>query len=81
MSALCDLLTGMTDKPVMDMTGLSRNYQLALDLSPEEMLGGMARSQGLAFGPGGKLGLRLDARKASVETVLVHRLEKIPTEN
>jgi hypothetical protein len=53
MSALYDLLAGMTDKPVVDMTGLSGNYQLALDVSPEEMFGGMARSQGITFGPVG----------------------------
>jgi uncharacterized protein (TIGR03435 family) len=53
MAGFADLLTGMTDRPVVDMTGLSGNYQVALDASPEELIGGMARAQGLPFGPGG----------------------------
>jgi len=104
MAGLSDLLTPMTDRPVLDRTGLTGNYQVALDLSPEEMFGGMARTQGLPFGPGGgpggtqadgasdpsggavlaslaKLGLKLDARKAPVETIVVDHLEKTPTEN
>jgi uncharacterized protein (TIGR03435 family) len=116
MAGLADLLTGMTDKPVLDMTGLSGNYQVVLDASPEELIGGMMRSQGLGFGPGGpggpdgpggrgggpvrvqvdgasdpsgggvfasvaKLGLKLEARKAPVETIVVDHLEKTPTDN
>jgi uncharacterized protein (TIGR03435 family) len=53
MAGFADLLTGMTDRPVVDMTGLSGDYQVALDASPEELIGGMARAQGLPFGPGG----------------------------
>jgi uncharacterized protein (TIGR03435 family) len=111
MAGLSDLLTGMTDRPVLDMTGLSGNFQVALEASMEEMFGGMARTQGLAFGPAGpgrggpggpgevqgggasdpsgnqvfasvaKLGLKLEARKAPVETIIVDHLEKMPTEN
>jgi len=109
MAGLSDLLTPMTDRPVLDRTGLSGNYQLALDLAPEEMFGGITRAQGLAFGPGGrggpggpapiqadgasdpsgttilaslaKLGLKLDARKAPVETIVVDHLEKTPQRN
>jgi uncharacterized protein (TIGR03435 family) len=109
----------MTDRPVLDSTGLSGNYQVALDASPEELIGGMARAQGLTFGPGGpggpggfdgpggrgggpvrvqtdgasdpsgggvsasveKLGLKLQARKSPVETIVVDHLEKTPTDN
>ena len=45
MPALADLLTGMTDRPVLDMTGLAGNFQVTLDVSIEEMFGGMARSR------------------------------------
>ena len=120
MAGFADLLTGMTDRPVVDMTGLAGNYQVAIDASPEELIGGMARAQGLTFGPGGpgggfggpggpdgrgggpvrvqtdgasdplgatvsasveKLGLKLDARKSPVETIVVDHLEKAPTDN
>ncbi len=123
MAGFADLLTGMMDRPVVDLTGLSGDYQVALDATPEELIGGMIRSAGLAFGPGGpggpggfggpggpggfggggfrpqtdgaasdpsgamvsssveKLGLKLDARKAPVESIVVDHLEKAPTEN
>jgi uncharacterized protein (TIGR03435 family) len=115
MLGFADLLTGMTDRPVVDMTGLSGDYQVSLDASPEELIGGMARAQGLPFGQGGpggfdgggrggavrvqtdggasdpsgaevsasveKLGLRLEPRKSPVETIVVDRLEKAPTDN
>jgi len=53
MPGFADLLTGMTDRPVVDMTGLSGDYQVVLEASPEELIGGMARAQGLPFGQGG----------------------------
>jgi len=119
MAAFADMLTGMTDRPVLDMTGLSGDYQVVIDASPEELIGGMARAQGLTFGPGGpggfggpggpdgrgggpfraqtdgasdpsgnvvsasveKLGLKLEARKSPVESIVVDHLEKIPTDN
>ncbi len=119
MAGFADLLTGMTDRPVVDMTGLTGDYEVALDASPEELIGGMARAQGFTFGPGGpggpggpdgpggrgggpvrvqtdgasdpsgnvvaasveKLGLKLQARKSSVETIVVDHLEKTPTDN
>jgi uncharacterized protein (TIGR03435 family) len=119
MAGLADLLTGMTDRPVVDMTGLAGDYQVALDVSMEALIGGLAKAQGLAFGAGGpgggrggfgggrggggqtqgqtdgasdpsgnvvaasaeKLGLKLEPRKAPVETIVVDHLEKTPTEN
>jgi uncharacterized protein (TIGR03435 family) len=120
MAGFADLLTGMMDRPVVDMTGLSGDYQVALDATPEELIGGMIRTAGLAFGAGGpggfggpggpdgrggggfrpqtdgaasdpsgamvsssveKLGLKLDARKAPVESIVVDHLEKTPTDN
>jgi len=53
MRDLADMLTGMTDRPVVDLTGLSGEYQVVLEASPEELIGGMARASGLTFGPGG----------------------------
>jgi uncharacterized protein (TIGR03435 family) len=37
MSSLADLLSRMTDRPVVDMTELKGSYQLTLDLSMDEM--------------------------------------------
>jgi uncharacterized protein (TIGR03435 family) len=66
MPALADSLTAFVDRPVIDMTGLKGNYQVALDLSMADLMT-VARSSGLSLpgmanmpaiaGPGpGKLG-------------------------
>jgi uncharacterized protein (TIGR03435 family) len=59
MQLLVDMLTRFTDRPVVDMTGLKGNYQVALDLSTEEMRNlakAAAMSAGIAIpgpmGPG-----------------------------
>jgi uncharacterized protein (TIGR03435 family) len=109
MAGFADLLTGMTDRPVVDMTGLAGDYQVVLDLSPEALIGaggpgGAGGRGGFGGGRGGgpaqgqtdaasdpsgnvvaasveKLGLKLEARKAPVETIVVDHLEKTPTDN
>jgi uncharacterized protein (TIGR03435 family) len=105
LSYMVDTLTVLVDRPVLDMTELKGNYQIAVDL-PMEDLQILARKQAAALGmqpdpatgasaadaastPGGsavftameKLGLKLDPRKAPVDTIVVDHLEKIPTEN
>jgi uncharacterized protein (TIGR03435 family) len=116
MPALADTLSRFTDKPVLDMTELSGSYQIALDLSMDDMRnvaraagmglamaaggGMMARPRGgegdggrgpadAASTPGGSsifnaiqaLGLKMDARKLPIETLVIDHLEKTPTEN
>jgi uncharacterized protein (TIGR03435 family) len=104
MPALAVMLTSMLDRPVVDMTDLKGNYQVALDL-PMDALLGMARSAGIVVpGLGGRgepgrptdasdpsggaifssiqqLGLKLEARRAPVEFVVIDHVEKMPTEN
>lgn len=112
MAALADMLSRMVDRPVVDMTGLKGNYEVALDLTPDNMRA-MATAAGFAtagMGPGGRgpegggmhekadgpagsepgitvfqsvqqLGLKLEARKAPLETIVVDHAEKSPTEN
>jgi len=127
MSALADMLTRFVDRPVVDMTGLTGNYDVPLEIPMEDLMNmarAMAPELGLAgpgrggaigpgpggFGPGAggagpggaagpaaggasdpsggsifaavqQLGLKLDPRKAPVETIVVDHLEKAPTEN
>jgi uncharacterized protein (TIGR03435 family) len=105
--SMVELLGSLVDRPVVDMTGLTGTYQVALDL-PLEDVQIIAQKQAAALGvslprPGGaganaadsastpsgaaifgaveKLGLKLDARKAPVETIVVDHLEKTPTDN
>ena len=109
MKGLADMLTPFLDRPVVDMTELKGNYEVALDLSMENMLAA-ARANGMGVpdrkslagaGDAGKmpadaasdpeggtifqsvqrLGLKLEARKEPMETVVVDHLEKAPTEN
>jgi uncharacterized protein (TIGR03435 family) len=109
--ALANALSNFVDRPVIDMTGLTGEYQVALDLSLEDLMLTTQRAQqqfaqlglpplpvqqlpgvnpGEASTPGGgssvftavdKLGLKLDARKAPVEVIVIDHLEKTPTEN
>jgi len=114
MPMLADTLSRFAGRPVIDMTELKGNYQLALDLSMAEMAGmaraagmGMGMGGGMMGGPGGgageasrgpadaastpggssifsaiqALGLKMDARKLPIETLVIDHLEKAPTEN
>ena len=112
MDALVSMLSPFVDRPVVDMTELKGNYQVALELPMEDLMR-MARARtpdvaglpgpGGVPGPGGapgatapaasdpsgtsifqavqQLGLRLEPRKAPIETIVVDHLEKTPTEN
>ncbi len=105
---LVDLLTGLVDKPVVDMTDLKGAYQVTLDLPMDDLMilaqrnaaqlgiqlpaqpqAAGANPADLASTPGGaaifqaieKMGLKLDARKAPVDVIVVDHLEKAPTDN
>jgi uncharacterized protein (TIGR03435 family) len=102
MEAFADMLSGFMERPVVDQTELKGNYQVALDLSMED-LRAAARKVGVAM-PGAapaagaaapeaaeptstvfsavqQLGLKLEAKKAPVSTIVVDHFEKTPTEN
>jgi uncharacterized protein (TIGR03435 family) len=109
MPAFANLVSSYVDRPVIDMTGLPGEYQVALDLSPEDMRLAAQRAQqmlaqlglplpaqqppgansGDPSNPGGgsvstaldKLGLKLDARKAPLDVMVIDHLEKNPTGN
>jgi len=104
MAAVADMLSRIVDRPVVDMTGLKGEYEVALDLTPENMRAMMTASGFAMPGPGGhgpeggtdssltgagatifqsvqELGLRLEARKAPMEMLVIDHAEKSPTEN
>jgi uncharacterized protein (TIGR03435 family) len=106
MAALAEVLSPFMDRPVVDMTELKGNYQVAFDLAMDD-LRKVAKTAGVAVpgaapspesagrpadsasDPSGgsifqsvqQLGLKLDARKAPLEIVVIDHLEKNPTEN
>jgi uncharacterized protein (TIGR03435 family) len=72
-----------TERPIIDRTGLSGMYDVKLEWA----LSRQAQSADTATGPSlftavnEQLGLRLEARKGSVEIVVVDRADKVPAEN
>ena len=103
-AGFCDMLSNILDRPVVDMTEIKGEYDITLEISPEEMRGmrmlraGVAAAGGPGPGPGAgpapdstpgasiftavqQLGLKLDARKAPIEFIVVEKAEKVPTEN
>jgi bla regulator protein BlaR1 len=94
MEMLGATLSNVTGRPVVDKTGLTEKYDFVLEWTPD--VGADARAQGFGNGvnepapaPGGptiftalqeQLGLRLDAQKGPVQTIVIDRAEK-PSEN
>jgi len=95
MPALCDFLAGFADRPVVDMTGLTDTYRVALNVPEEELKRAKTAAEGIhtadsASDPLGlsamfaavqQLGLRLEPRKTAVDVLVVDHAEKVPTEN
>ena len=95
LASLIDSLAKFVDRPIVDMTGLTGRYDLTLEYSIEE-LRGLVRSSGgdasrIPDIPGDPtvsifsslegIGLKLEARKAPIEIIVIDRAEKIPTAN
>ncbi|MBZ5578075.1 MAG: TIGR03435 family protein [Acidobacteriia bacterium] len=98
---LADTLARFADRPVIDLTKLTANYDFVLEFTPEDYRAMMIRSAiaaGVTLPPQAlqlaeaasldslfnaveKLGLKLEARKAPVDTLVIDRMEKTPTEN
>jgi uncharacterized protein (TIGR03435 family) len=84
MKGLADYLARLTDRPVIDMTGLNGKYAIELSFASEDAISAgdaadLAPSLLTALQE--QLGLKLDARKAAVEILIIDRLEKTPTAN
>jgi uncharacterized protein (TIGR03435 family) len=88
---LTEFLSRQTGRPVLDMTGLKGFYSFTLNYTPEEVPSvpgpGTAQIPESAVGASlfsaiqEQLGLKLEARKAPVEILVVDHAEKVPTEN
>jgi len=91
MLALANTLPRLVGRPVVDRTGISGRYDFDLEFSREDALSS-AIVAGPAPPPGAegsvsvftsiqRLGLRLDAQKTPLDTIVVDRGEKTPIEN
>jgi uncharacterized protein (TIGR03435 family) len=88
LSGLADLLDNVAplSSPIIDMTGLDGRYHVTLKVSSGSFIGvDPADMESLtlkAFNDGlQKIGLKLESRKGSIETIVVDHVEKTPTEN
>lgn len=97
MAAFATFLSRRMERPVLDMTGLTAYYDFTLDWVPETAPDGDGKSdpafkQSAAAGADpseptltmalqDQLGLKLEARKAPIEIVVVDHAERVPTEN
>jgi uncharacterized protein (TIGR03435 family) len=95
LSALAGAVERLLDRPVVDMTGIGGTYDFSLEYSWDEVRslvrstsGGATELPANANAPGNSIftslaafGLKLEARKAPIEVIVVDRIERTPTEN
>jgi uncharacterized protein (TIGR03435 family) len=96
MPSLCSFLLNFMDRPVIDMTGLDGTYGVLLEIPVDELKRAKIAAEGMraagdtASDPAGgsvmfaavqQLGLKLEARKAPADILVVDHAEKVPTEN
>ena len=70
MSSFADAVSSAADRPVLDKTGLTGMYIFEFQIEPGGDILTAAQSVGLKF----------EAQKAPIETIIVDRIEK-PSEN
>jgi uncharacterized protein (TIGR03435 family) len=78
MAALAQFASLMLRRPVVDATGLSGYYDFPLDFTQEETGKDSAPS---IFTVIADLGLKLDARKAPLDVIVIDAGSKVPIEN
>jgi uncharacterized protein (TIGR03435 family) len=87
LSKLADMLSSRAGRPVVDATGLTGSYSFQLYFTPDASPAPSDATSAAAEGPGlfaavqEQLGLRLEAKTAPLEFLVIDRAEKVPTEN
>jgi uncharacterized protein (TIGR03435 family) len=76
MEELAAELVQFTEAPVIDETGLTGKYSVTIETSKDSDAPG-----GTVFDAVEKLGLKLEPRKVTVETVVVDQISRTPTAN
>jgi uncharacterized protein (TIGR03435 family) len=83
MHALAEFLSERVGRPVFDRTGLSGPFEVTLDWAIDDA----PAADGADPGPSlftalqEQLGLKLDSTKGPVETIVVDRADRVPSEN
>jgi uncharacterized protein (TIGR03435 family) len=79
------MLTRRLDRPVLDLTGLKGTYDFTIDLSGLGFGGNPPPAE--STGPSvfaavqNDLGLKLEARKQSIDILVIDSAQKIPLQN
>jgi uncharacterized protein (TIGR03435 family) len=81
LSRLANLLLGQVGRVVVDMTGLSGNYNFVLYFTPEGPNSADGTDPGIFTALQEQLGLRLEPRRGPLEMLVIDHVEKVPTEN
>ncbi|HLK66503.1 MAG TPA: TIGR03435 family protein [Bryobacteraceae bacterium] len=81
LAKLAEFLTGQVGRPVLDKTELPGIYSFNLYFTPEGASTSDSPEPAIYAALQQELGLRLEARKAPVEFLVVDHAEKIPTGN
>src|ERR1051326_2027656 len=101
MANFSDMIGRWTDRPVLDKTGITGQYDLKLDLALEDLQrsrsvvgaitvdGGPSNANPAPDGPPTaslftsvqKLGLKLEAKRAPLDLLVIDKAEKVPLEN
>jgi uncharacterized protein (TIGR03435 family) len=82
--SLCRALANQVNRPVHDATGLTGKYDYQLSFASERLTPAPdSEDQGptLFVALQEQLGLKLESKKGLVSTVVVDKMEKVPTEN
>ena len=78
---LVEVLSNMLDRPVLDMTELAGPFDIELEWTPDGAPAETSDNPSIFAAIQEKLGLRLEARKSSVDILVIDRVEKVPVEN
>jgi uncharacterized protein (TIGR03435 family) len=82
MPQFANYLAARMDRPVLDLTDLKGHFEITLDWTSNDMAAtDSTASPSIFTAVQEKLGLRLEARKAPSEILVIDHVEKVPTEN
>ena len=79
MASLTAMLSGQLKQPVLDATGLTGRYDIALQWIPGDAPDNPGPTLFQALQE--QLGLKLESKKSPIDILVIDHLEKIPTEN
>ena len=97
MAELAGVLERVTGEPVIDKTGLTNHYQFTVELPPDAWIRQAVINSAISTNAIGapltevsdisvskeldKLGLRLQPERSQIETIVVDKIERVPTDS